>query len=59
MVSMSGEMFRPCKTVSSAVLTIAVISLVFVDRTNPRKNRAAPTPPASTAITRVKRNEPN
>jgi hypothetical protein len=40
-------------------LTIAVISLALVDRINPRKKRAAPTPPASTAITRDKRNEPD
>ena len=49
-MSRSGETDRPCRTRSSAVLTIAVTSQAGTVWTMPRSRRAAPTPPASTVI---------
>src|SRR5437660_893255 len=49
---MSGETWRPTNSSSSAVLTIAVTSAGGTTRTRPARKRAAPTPPASAAITR-------
>ena len=49
MVSRSGEMDRPWSTVSSAVLTTAATCRGSTTWTTPRRKRAAPTPPESTA----------
>src|SRR5512132_1978408 len=46
---MSGLMARPCSTMSSPVLTMAVTSAGGTTSTIPRSRRAAPTPPARTA----------
>ena len=43
-------MCSPCRTVSSPVLTMAVISDGGTTSTIPRRSRAAPTPPASATI---------
>src|SRR5438132_837439 len=45
--SMSGETCRPCRTMSSPVLTTTVTSSAGTTATNPRRNLPAPTPPAS------------
>ena len=49
MVSRSGEIDRPCSTVSSPVLTIAATSAGATTSRSPRRKRAAPTPPETTA----------
>src|SRR5689334_3106788 len=49
-VSRSGLMSSPCRTMSSPVFTTAVTSPGSRTTTTPRNNRAAPTPPASTVI---------
>ena len=54
-VSRSGEMCSPCSTVSSPTLTMAVISSAGSTSIMPRRRRAAPTPPASAAITVARR----
>ena len=48
-------MCSPCSTVSSPVLTTAVISSAGTTSTIPRRRRAAPTPPARAAITVARR----
>ena len=53
-VSRSGEMCSPWSTVSSPVLTMAVISPGGSTSIMPRSSRAAPTPPASAVITGVR-----
>jgi hypothetical protein len=45
---MSGEMFKPCITVSSPVFTKTVVDFGSLTMAKPRKKRAAPTPPAKT-----------
>ena len=50
-VSMSGLTCRPWNTVSSPVLTMAVTSVASTISSSPRRNRAAPTPPAMATIT--------
>src|SRR5581483_1047221 len=52
MVSKSGATCRPENCSSSPVLTIIVIRCGSAIRTRPRRNLAAPTPPASKAIDR-------
>ena len=49
-VSRSGEMCSPWRTVSSPVLTMAVIDAAGTTSTMPRRSLAAPTPPASATI---------
>ena len=49
-VSRSGAMWSPWSTVSSPVLTMAVMSDGGTTSTIPRRSRAAPTPPARAAI---------
>lgn len=51
-VSRSGQILRPCSTKSSPTLPIAVTVDGAVTANNPRRNRAAPTPPARTATFR-------
>src|SRR4051794_36081767 len=45
-------MWRPCSTMSSPVLTTAVTSAGGTTSIRPRRNRAAPTPPARAVITK-------
>src|SRR5437868_3111375 len=49
-VSRSGHMRRPCRVISSPVLPMTVISASRAAALRPRRNRAAPTPPASTVM---------
>src|SRR3954452_15081883 len=44
-------MWRPCSTMSSPVFTTAVMSAGGTTSIRPRRNRAAPTPPARAVIT--------
>src|ERR1700722_12833648 len=49
-VSRSGHTRRPYRVISSPVLPMTVISASGAAALRPRRNRAAPTPPASTVM---------
>src|SRR4051812_28292083 len=59
MVSRSGLIDSPCSSVSSPTFTTAVIWSPGRTCTRPLRNRAAPTPPAMTVITRAPYRRPS